>query len=58
LIPINPVAKTVLVSGFPAELIDADRAAPPDWQLLAKPYSGRELLQSLAEALRQAPRPD
>jgi hypothetical protein len=41
-----------------AELIDANRTAPPDWQLLSKPFSRDELVRAISEALRGAtPRP-
>jgi PAS domain S-box-containing protein len=50
-----PGLAVMLVSGYSAELIDADRSAPPEWQFLSKPYSRSELVRAMAEALRAAP---
>ena len=33
--------RVLLMSGFSAELLDADRDAPPAWELLRKPYTPR-----------------
>jgi PAS domain S-box-containing protein len=41
----------VLMSGFPAELIEADRDAPLGWELLAKPCSREELAQAIGRVL-------
>jgi PAS domain S-box-containing protein len=49
-----PGLAVLLVSGFSAELIDADGSAPPDWELLPKPYSRDELARAIVSALRQA----
>ncbi|MCY4754760.1 PAS domain S-box protein [Pelomonas aquatica] len=46
-----PALPVLLTSGFPAELLDADRDSPPGWELLQKPYSRNELAQAIARAL-------
>jgi CheY-like chemotaxis protein len=38
----------LLMSGFSAELLDADRDSPAAWELLRKPFSRDELAQALA----------
>ena len=43
-----PKLGVVLMSGFSAELIDADRDAPASWELLRKPYSREELANAIA----------
>jgi PAS domain S-box-containing protein len=53
-----PGLAVLLVSGFPAELIDADGSAPPNWELLPKPYARGELARAIVSALRQAPGAD
>ncbi len=40
------------MSGFSAELLDADRHAPLDWELLRKPYTRNELASAIARVLR------
>jgi hypothetical protein len=50
-----PALAVLLVSGFPAELIDADRESPLDWELMPKPYTRAELARAMATALGQAP---
>jgi PAS domain S-box-containing protein len=52
-----PSLAVLLVSGFSAELIDADRVAPLDWELVPKPYTRADLARAMATALGQAPRP-
>jgi CheY-like chemotaxis protein len=47
----QPRLAVLLMSGFSAELLDADREAPPGWELLRKPYSRRELARAMARAL-------
>jgi PAS domain S-box-containing protein len=47
----RPGLAVLLVSGFPEELIDVDRVAPPDWALLPKPYSRNDLTAAIATAL-------
>ena len=46
-----PALAILLMSGFSAELLDADRDAPPSWELLPKPYSRGELAQAIARVL-------
>ena len=46
-----PRLAVLLVSGFSEELIDADRAAPLDWELLPKPYSRNDLERSMSSAI-------
>ena len=41
----------LLMSGYSAELLDADRDSPLDWELLRKPCSRGELAAALARAL-------
>jgi PAS domain S-box-containing protein len=47
----RPALAVLLVSGYSAELLDADREAPPGWELLQKPYSRQELAGAIARAL-------
>ena len=35
------------MSGYSAELLDADRESPPEWELLRKPFSRAELGQAI-----------
>jgi CheY-like chemotaxis protein len=37
----------VLVSGFSPELLDADRHAPPHWELLQKPFTHLEFARAI-----------
>ncbi|MEO6279269.1 PAS domain S-box protein [Roseateles sp.] len=46
-----PGLAILLMSGFSAELLDADRDSPPTWELLPKPYSRAELASAIARAL-------
>ena len=46
-----PALAIVLMSGFPAELIEADRDAPAGWELLAKPCTREDLAQAMARVL-------
>ena len=46
-----PELAILLMSGFSAELLDADRESPPDWELLPKPYSRGQLAQAIARVL-------
>ena len=43
-----PEVAVLLVSGYSAELLDADRESPPGWELLRKPYSRDELARAIA----------
>jgi len=49
-----PQLKVLLMSGFSAELLEADRDSPPGWELLGKPYSREELAQAITRVLRAA----
>ncbi len=44
-----PGMAVLLMSGFSAELLEADRDAPPSWELLRKPYSRAELARAIAK---------
>ncbi len=46
-----PNLAVLLMSGYSAELLDADRDSPANWELLRKPYSREELAQALARVL-------
>jgi signal transduction histidine kinase len=46
-----PRLAILLMSGFSAELLDADRESPADWELLPKPYSRGELAHAIARVL-------
>ncbi len=43
-----PGTAVVLMSGFSAELLEADGSSPPEWELLRKPCSREELAASIA----------
>jgi PAS domain S-box-containing protein len=47
----DPSIAVLLMSGFSAELLEVDRAAPPTWELLRKPYTREELGAALARVL-------
>ncbi|MBI3349500.1 MAG: GAF domain-containing protein, partial [Burkholderiales bacterium] len=47
----RPELAILLMSGFSAELLDADRESPVDWELLPKPYSRGQLAQAIARVL-------
>jgi PAS domain S-box-containing protein len=44
----QPRLAVLLMSGYSAELLDADREAPLDWELLPKPFSREELAAAIA----------
>jgi PAS domain S-box-containing protein len=46
-----PGLAVLLVSGYSAELLDADREAPLDWELLRKPFSRTELAAAMAKLM-------
>jgi len=46
-----PKLPVLLMSGFSAELLEADRNAPPDWELLPKPFSRQELARAVLRVL-------
>jgi PAS domain S-box-containing protein len=43
-----PAMAILLMSGYSAELIEADRDSPASWELLRKPYSRAELARAIA----------
>lgn len=49
-----PRLAVLLMSGFSAELLDADRDSPPSWELLRKPYTRQELARAISRVLRSA----
>jgi PAS domain S-box-containing protein len=46
-----PQLSVLLMSGYSAELLEADRDSPPDWELLRKPFSRLELARAIARVL-------
>jgi CheY-like chemotaxis protein len=46
-----PALAILLMSGFSAELLEADRESPPTWELLRKPFSRAELAEALARLM-------
>jgi PAS domain S-box-containing protein len=44
-----PQMAVLLMSGFSAELLDADRESPPSWELLRKPYTRADLARAIAK---------
>lgn len=46
-----PQMAVLLMSGYSAELLEADRESPPAWELLRKPYSRDELAQAIARVI-------
>ena len=46
-----PDIKVLLMSGYSADLLDADRTSPPAWELLRKPFSREELVRAAARVL-------
>jgi PAS domain S-box-containing protein len=46
-----PALPILLMSGFSAELLEADRTSPSDWQLLQKPCSREELARAITQAV-------
>ncbi|MCE4538076.1 PAS domain S-box protein [Pelomonas sp. P7] len=49
-----PSLAILLMSGFSAELLDADRDSPAGWELLPKPYTRAELARAIARAVSGA----
>ena len=49
-----PRMAILLMSGFSAELLDADRDSPPSWELLPKPYSRDQLARAIAKVISPA----
>ncbi|WP_092005686.1 PAS domain S-box protein [Polaromonas sp. OV174] len=48
-----PELAILLMSGFSAELLDADRDTPSSWGLLRKPFTRSELAQAIANLLSE-----
>ena len=48
----SPATAVLLVSGFSAELLQADRDVPPSWELLRKPCSREELAHAIGRVVR------
>jgi PAS domain S-box-containing protein len=49
-----PAMAIVLMSGYSAELLDADRDSPQAWELLRKPCTREELAQAIARVVGAA----
>jgi CheY-like chemotaxis protein len=49
-----PRLAILLMSGFSAELLDADREAPASWELLPKPYTRDQLARAIAKVISPA----
>jgi PAS domain S-box-containing protein len=47
-----PELAILLMSGFSAELLEADRDSPRSWELLRKPYTREELAQAIARVVK------
>jgi PAS domain S-box-containing protein len=47
----QPGLQVLLMSGFSAELLEADRESPPSWELLRKPFGRDELAQAMLRVL-------
>jgi PAS domain S-box-containing protein len=50
-----PGLAILLMSGFSAELLEADRDSPQSWELLRKPYSRAELAQAIGRLVADRP---
>ncbi len=46
-----PATRILLMSGFSAELIDADRSSPSEWELLPKPCTRDELAHAILRVM-------
>jgi PAS domain S-box-containing protein len=46
-----PSLAILLMSGFSAELLDADRESPQGWELLRKPYTRSELARAISKVI-------
>jgi DNA-binding LytR/AlgR family response regulator len=49
-----PGLAIVLMSGYSAELLDADRDSPQTWELLQKPCTREELAQAISRVVGAA----
>jgi CheY-like chemotaxis protein len=47
----RPALSVLLMSGYSAELLEADRDSPASWELLRKPFSRRELARAINRVL-------
>lgn len=54
----QPAMPVLLMSGYSAELIEADRDSPPQWELLQKPCSREELARAITRALAAGGAPE
>jgi PAS domain S-box-containing protein len=54
----TPAVGVVLMSGFSEDLLDADRHAPPRWELLPKPFGRDALARALARVTGDGAAPD
>jgi PAS domain S-box-containing protein len=52
----RPRLAVLLMSGFSAELLEADRESPPSWELLRKPYGRAELAHAIARVMGALPK--
>ena len=52
-----PGARILLMSGFSAELLEADRDSPSTWELLPKPCTRQELGQAIARVMAHGATP-
>jgi CheY-like chemotaxis protein len=50
----SPSLRVLLMSGYSADLLEADRTSPPAWELLRKPYSREELAAAMSRVLGSA----
>jgi len=48
---LSPSLAVVLMSGYSAELLEADSGSPPEWELLRKPCSREELSAAMARVI-------
>jgi DNA-binding NtrC family response regulator len=49
----HPAMRILLMSGFSAELLEADRDSPSTWELLPKPCTRDELAHAIARVLQR-----
>jgi CheY-like chemotaxis protein len=54
----DPRLAVLLMSGYSAELLQADRESPPRWELLRKPYGRPELADAIARVMGSVPASD
>jgi PAS domain S-box-containing protein len=51
---LHPAMAVLLMSGYSAELLEADQSSPSSWELLPKPCSREELAAAMSRALRSS----